>query len=152
MFVEGREERDRGITVVHACTQGCRGLVEYMHIQDLLCRWRRYEYTGWRESVLRGGPRRRYWGIVGDGLPDIRPVTPSSVHHHYPTAITTTTTTFSLSLALSSSPIPDSCLGNRSSWSVNRIVAIYLIGRSPLYPSFRLRRYFHCSEWYHVIQ
>lgn len=83
VLVEGREERDRGITVVHACTQGCRGLVEYMHIQDLLCRWRRYGYTEWRESVLRGGPRRRYWGIVGDGLPDIRPVTPSSVHHHY---------------------------------------------------------------------
>lgn len=52
--------------------------IEYMHIQDLLCSPAIWPRAG------RGGPRRRYRGIAGDGLPDIRPVTPLRPRCHPP--------------------------------------------------------------------
>lgn len=50
-------------------------IVEYMHIQDLLCSW----WYGCSLVCVTWWTTPEILGIAGDGLPDIRPVTPSSV-------------------------------------------------------------------------
>jgi len=65
-----------------------------MHIQDLLCSLAIWPRAG------RGGPRRRYWRIAGDGLPDVRPVTPHRLRCHHPWRLSASLS-LSLSLCLS---------------------------------------------------
>lgn len=52
-------------------------------------------------SVCRGGPRRRYRRIAGDGLPDIRPVTPLASCHPAGGCLQRTRSLLSSSLSLS---------------------------------------------------
>lgn len=78
--------------------------IEYMHIQDLLCSPAIWPRAG------RGGPRRRYRGIAGDGLPDIRPVTPlrSRCHPLWRLSAYSLPLFLSLFLSLPSSQLPTS--------------------------------------------
>jgi len=104
--------------------------IEYMHIQNLL-----YSSAIWPQ-VGRGGPRRRYRGIAGDGLPDIRPVTPLKPCCHPLEAVGVFARSLALSLSLSLSlslPVyPESTTSYPSCASeIHRNVTRRLLSSSP---------------------